>query len=279
MRRVARRSGSASASAATATFGALPAPGRPPRSALGARGGSTAPAPGQGQPRPHGQTVVLDWRPAGPPTVQRRGRAALRADHRGRRWEPGAGGQQAGADPLGDAQPRRGLSGRLRALTIRGDFHQLRGRSSSDGRIGRTARLGPRADHRGRSGPARAEPVMVHELRARSHDWVPVRGSHQGRRPIRRIPQAQWMAAAKTTLPEREKALAEREASMDGPSEETVDDRRVKIWLNGERGEVTDFRAWSARRRMRVPKAMASRGGPGSGAGHAGRTPRGATGE
>ncbi len=63
------------------------------------------------------------------------------------------------------------------------------------------ARLGPRTDHRGRSGPARAEPVLVHELRARSHDRARLgprtdlggrsgparaRGSHQGQRPAGR---------------------------------------------------------------------------------------------
>jgi transposase len=91
------------------------------------------PGPGQSQSGTHGQTVVLDRRPAGAPPLQRRGRG---------------GGQQAGPDPLGDAEPRRSLSGRLRPPTIRGDFHELRGRSSCDGRLGRTeagrTRVGPR---------------------------------------------------------------------------------------------------------------------------------------
>jgi transposase len=71
------------------------------------------PSAGQDQPGPHGQALVVDQRPAPTPAIQRRGRAPLRADHRGRRWEPGAGRQQAGPDPVGDAEPRRSLSGRL----------------------------------------------------------------------------------------------------------------------------------------------------------------------
>ena len=61
--------------------------------------------------------------------------------------------QQVGADHLGDAQPRRGVPRRMRRQSpvcqALENFHELRGQTSSDDRIGQTetsrARAGPRA--------------------------------------------------------------------------------------------------------------------------------------
>jgi hypothetical protein len=47
-----------------------------------------------------------------------------------------------------------------------------------------------------------------------------------GRRPH---PKAEWMAAAKANCQKLEKALAEREASMDGPSQPSVNGHRLML--------------------------------------------------
>ena len=74
------------------------------------------PGAGVAHARPGGQAALVDRRLAATPAVQRRGRGR---------------GQQAGADPLGDAQPRRGLSSRsVVAPARRQIFHELRGRTS-----------------------------------------------------------------------------------------------------------------------------------------------------
>src|SRR3954451_5221338 len=67
---------------------------------------------------------------------------------------------------------------------------------------------------RGVGGPGAAEPVTFPGPRARTNDREPTRGSHRGQRPV--VVETEWMAAAETRMPTTTKALAEREASMDG---------------------------------------------------------------
>ena len=115
------------------------------------------PSAGQDQPGPHGQALVVDQRPAPTPAIQRRGRARRSAPT----TEVGAGSQARVAnklarDPMGDAQPRRSLSGRL---------------SHDDKEFPRAARAIFDV-MTGSVRPRPAEPVLVHELRARSHDWA-----------------------------------------------------------------------------------------------------------
>jgi transposase len=148
----------------------------------------------------HRPAVGVDPRPAGAPAVQRRGRCRR---------------QQAGTHPLGAAPARRGLSRR----GVEPARRQNRPLSCEGKRRGDGISVGPRP----------AEPVWVHELRARSHDRELVRGSHQGRRPEGPRSQAEWMAAAKTATPSLNKALARREASMDGPPAIIVNGQLLRL--------------------------------------------------
>jgi hypothetical protein len=67
--------------------------------------------------------------------------------------------------------------------------------------------------------PRPAQPAVVHEPRARSHDRAPVRGSHQGQRRRRRTQRPNGWQQPRPSVRNSNKALAEREASMDGPPE------------------------------------------------------------
>jgi hypothetical protein len=88
----------------------------------------------------------------------------------------------------------------LWAMRARGEAYRaavLRGRTDTLPRAAR-ANVEVMAD---RSDRGQQSPCVVHERRARSHDWVLACGSHQGQRPCAPHPQAAWMAAAKTTTP------------------------------------------------------------------------------
>ena len=79
-----------------------------------------------------------------------------------------------------------------------------------------------------------------HFPRAKSpkNDREPTRGSHRGQRPV--VVETEWMAAAETRMPTATKALAEREASMDGkvpPRRLTNAERRPREYLTPEEVE------------------------------------------
>src|SRR4051812_38638900 len=83
-------------------------------------------------------------------------------------------------------------------------------------------------------GPGSAEPVTFPGPRARTNDREPTRGSHRGQRPV--VVETEWMAAAETRMSAETKALAEREASMDGKVEQdhTRRERQLRVGVEGD---------------------------------------------
>jgi transposase len=116
-----------------------------------------------------------------------------------------------------DRQDKAGLRKRLSWGSVLAFFANLPPGLNRAGGLWRRALLGAEAARARHERAAYAAAVMVQELRARSHDRALVRGSHRGQR-LKPHPQAARMAAAKTPCQNANKALAMREASMDGPS-------------------------------------------------------------